>query len=304
MTPTAILLIVASAALHATWNMIVKKSRTGLAMYATLCSVGAIWTFAVRFFTPLNFFSQPAAFYGWQALMLLSEFSYAYGLIASYRALDMSVAYPIMRSLPILLLAGVTTALGIGKPLSAHAVLGMGMAFTGCLFLPLSKFSDFRPSRYLDKSFAYVIFVALGTTGYTLCDSQSQKVMVEAANAAGIEVSKTLFSLTYYSFRSLLLASTLWVVILCGRESRADAVALWRRRSWTPLLAGCCSSMTYILVLIAMHSVTNVAYVQTFRQTGLLFGLAEAVFILKERCTAPKVIGTALVLGGLAISVL
>lgn len=62
--------------------------------------------------------------------------------------------------------------------------------------------------------------------------------------------------------------------------------------------------MTYVLVLVAMHFVTNVAYVQDFRQAGLLFGLAEAVFVLKERCTAPKLVGTALILTGLALSTL
>ena len=42
------------------------------------------------------------------------------------------------------------------------------------------------------------------------------------------------------------------------------------------------------------------AYVQAFRQIGLLIGLAEGVFILHERCTAPKLVGFALILTGLA----
>ena len=37
---------------------------------------------------------------------------------------------------------------------------------------------------------------------------------------------------------------------------------------------------------------------------GLLFGLLEGVFVLHERCTAPKVTGLALILVGLAVSVL
>jgi drug/metabolite transporter (DMT)-like permease len=202
------------------------------------------------------------------------------------------------------MLAGLTTAFGFGKPLSPLAVSGMCLAFTGCLVLPFSRFSEFRLSQYFDKSFVFVFFVALGTTGYTLCDSQAQKVLVDAAYAAGVEASKTILSVTYYSYRSLLLASAMWVAVLCGRRSRTEAAALWKNRSWTPVLAGCCSSMTYVLVLVAMHFVTNVAYVQAFRQVGLLFGLAEAVFVLKERCTALKLVGTALILAGLALSTL
>ena len=51
-------------------------------------------------------------------------------------------------------------------------------------------------------------------------------------------------------------------------------------------------------------SYRSVAYVQAFRQIGLLFGLLEGVFVLGERCTAPKVAGTLLILAGLAVSVL
>ena len=121
--------------------------------------------------------------------------------------------------------------------------------------------------------------------------------------AAAPDVAKPMVSLTYYSFRAVPLVAVLWLVVLCGRESRAEAVALWRRRDWLPLVAGCCSTLTYVLVLVAMNFVSNVAYVQAFRQIGLVFGLLEGVFVLKERCTAPKVAGIALILAGLAVSV-
>ena len=120
---------------------------------------------------------------------------------------------------------------------------------------------------------------------------------------SGIVVSKPLVSLSYYSFRAITLVSVLWIVVLCGRGTRAEAVGLWRRRDWLPLVAGCCSTMTYTLVLVAMNFVTNVSYVQAFRQIGLVFGLLEGVFILKERCTLPKVVGLMLILSGLVVSV-
>ena len=60
----------------------------------------------------------------------------------------------------------------------------------------------------------------------------------------------------------------------------------------------------YVGEIIFDSGLINVSFVQAFRQIGLLFGLLEGVFILKERCTAPKVVGLALVLVGLVISVL
>lgn len=304
MTPLAFVLILLSAGLHATWNMIAKKEGASLAFYATLGLVGALWSSGVRFFTPLHYAAQPLAFYGWLVGMLASEMCYAVGLKLSYRSLDMSTAYPMMRSIPLLLLAGITATFGFGKPLSAHAFAGMAMVFVGCLLIPLRKFADFRPSRYFDRSFVYILVVALGTTGYTLCDSQAQRVMLDAATAGGIDVSKPMIALTYYSFRAITLCSLLWIVVLCGRETRAEVAAIFGKRDWLPLVAGLCSSLTYVLVLVAMNFVSNVSYVQAFRQIGLIFGLLEGVFILKERCTMPKVAGLALIVAGLAVSVI
>ncbi len=304
MTPLAFFLILASAGLHATWNMIAKKSGASLAFYTLLGAMGFSWSQFVRFFTPLHFFSLPPAFHLWLVGMLVGEFCYAFGIRLAYRTLDMSTAYPMMRSIPLLLLSVITAAFGFGKALSAHALIGMAMVFAGCLAIPLRSFSDFRLSRYFDRSFGYILLVAAGTTIYTLCDSQAQRVMLDYVDANGISVSKPLVSLTYYCFRAATLFPSLCVVTALGATSRAETVDLWRNRSVMPFVAGVCSSLTYVLVLVSMNFVTNVAYVQAFRQIGLLFGLAEGVFILKERCTAPKVVGLALILMGLTMSVL
>lgn len=299
MTPIAILLVLVSAVLHATWNMIAKKSGASLAFYAVLGTVGVTWSCFVQFFSPLRLFGLPPAFHAWLAGMVASELLYATGLRLSYRALDMSTAYPMMRSLPLPLLAVITAVFSFGKPVGALGAVGMAMVFVGCLLTPLRRFSDFQFSRYLDHSFLYIVVVALGTTGYTLCDSQAQAVM----RAVAPDMARPLVSLTYYSFRVMTLTTTLWVVVLCGRESRAEAAALRRHGLWMPLVAGCCSSLTYVLVLISMNFATNVSYVQAFRQVGLIFGLLESFFILHERCTLPKVVGVALILAGLAVSV-
>lgn len=284
--------------------MIAKKSGASLAFYALLCAVGCAWSQFVRLFTPIHFLSLPAAFHLWLAGMLAGELCYAVGIRLAYRSLDMSTAYPMMRSIPLLLLAALTSLLGLGKPLAPHAVAGMAMVFAGCLAIPLKSFSGLRPSNYLNRSLGHILVVAAGTTCYTLCDSQAQKVMRDFVEAGGITVSKPLVGLSYYCFRSAVLAPAFFIVTSLGPTSRAEAAELWRRRSPMPLVAGVCSSLTYVLVLVAMNFVGNVSYVQAFRQLGLLIGLAEGVLVLHEKCSAPKVAGTLLILAGLAVSVL
>ena len=300
MTTLAFVLILASAGLHASWNMIAKKARMTIGFYAILGSIGAIWSSWVRFVSPLYFFSMPPKFYLTLAGMLAGEMFYGFGLVFAYRALDMSTAYPMMRSLPLVFIAVITTCCGLGEPLTSQAIVGMAVLFAGCLMMPLKQFSDFKPKNYLNRGMFFIIIVALGTTLYTIFDKLSQNVMREAFP----KVARPMISMTYYSFRAVTLSVVLWIVALGIPSTRAEVVDMWRQRSWMPILAGLCSSLTYVLVLMAMNFVTNVSYVQAFRQLGLLIGMLEGIFILKEKCTAPKVVGIVLILGGLVLMVL
>ena len=67
--------------------------------------------------------------------------------------------------------------------------------------------------------------------------------------------------------------------------------AFFKERNWMPFLAGAFASLTYITVLMAMNYVTNGTYVQIFRQSGLLFGVAFGVLILKEKALLPRIAG-------------
>ena len=64
-------------------------------------------------------------------------------------------------------------------------------------------------------------------------------------------------------------------------------------------MAGVFISLAYGLVLLAMCHVTNVSFVQAFRQMSLPLGVLAGILFLKESCTAGKIAGTALIVGGL-----
>ena len=59
------------------------------------------------------------------------------------------------------------------------------------------------------------------------------------------------------------------------------------------------ATSAYILVLLAMHFVTNVSYVQAFRQMSLPLGAFLGIAFLKEKATSPKLAGLTLIVGGL-----
>jgi drug/metabolite transporter (DMT)-like permease len=213
--------------------------------------------------------------------------------------MEMSTAYPMMRSLPILLTAAVTTLI-LGEPLRPLAIAGMAVVFTGCLLMPLKDFSHFKLKDYLNSRWFYIFIVACGTTGYTILDKLAQSTF------AGVwtDLSKPVLSLTFYSTRSVCLTICLLLAVLLTPGELKKFKSLIRENPLMPILAGFFASLTYTTVLLAMNYVDNVSYVQVFRQLGLIFGMAGGIIILKERCSLPKCIGGALILIGLVMTVL
>lgn len=294
----AFVLILSSAVLHASWNLVAKRNRMSVPFYTLICSTAMLIWCHVIFWTPIDFFALPARFWVYLCCSVSFDLLYCYGLMMSYRVLEMSTAYPVMRALPILLTVAVTTAFGLGSPLSLMAKLGMVVVCFGCLLMPLTKFAEFRPAKFLNSDMLFVLFAACGTMGYTILDSQAQRIVT----AEMADYSKLLRSITYYSIRSVLLTSSLWLVVMLIPSNRAQMRELFVTRNRTPLLAGVFASATYVLVLLSMNYVTNVSYVQVFRQLGLPIGMLAGVFVLKERCTLTKIVGVCLIVLGLLMT--
>ena len=146
----------------------------------------------------------------------------------------------------------------------------------------------------------FILFVACGTTGYTIFDSQAQSVMRSVFS----DISKPVLSISYYSIRGVCLSSVMAISILLLPGELKNFTAFFKERNFTPLFAGIIASMCYVTVLMAMNYVTNVAYVQVFRQLGLVFALLGGIFILKEQCYMTKFIGVALIISGLIVTVI
>ena len=297
MEPIAVLLIVISVVFHATWNLIAKKSVMTISFYGLLCLTTCVILGNGIFWLPVRYSELPPAF--WRTLVLTVSFDclYGYGLAHSYRKLDMSSAYPVMRSLPLLLTMPLSVMLG-GKALPLHAVIGMIIAFGGCLLMPLKRFRDFDWRFYVSADMLFILLAACGTTGYTLMDSRALSIMRESEP----NLSKTVISIGYYVIRSIFLSSSLALCNLVNPADRRNYFALIRKYDWHIPLASISATFCYFTVLLAMNYVTNVTYVQMLRLLALPMGLLTGIFVLKEKGAPPKFAGVALILAGLILA--
>ena len=121
MSILAFVLIFLSAGLHASWNLIAKTSHMTLPFYAVLDVVAVLMGLWIWFKLPFDLPVLTSAFYLALAGSAFGETVYCLGLIMAYRKMDMSSAYPMMRSLPLLFTTLITALLGMGEPLSLLA---------------------------------------------------------------------------------------------------------------------------------------------------------------------------------------
>lgn len=300
MSLLAFIFIFLSAVLHAGWNLITKRSGATLAFYATICLTSCLMWIHTQFWTPIPLWGKmPFAFWCCLGGSIASDCIYGIFLLRAYRTMEMSTAYPMMRALPLLFTAFLTMLFGWGKMLSPVALLGMGVVFIGCIIMPLKEFRDFDIKAYLSRNMLTILIVACGTTGYTIFDSEAQKILRSICDPS---LSKAISSMTYYSTRSILLTSSLFLIVFSHSASRKELFSIIRERNLTPVYAGLIASFAYFLVLLSMNYVTNVSFVQVFRQMGMLLGMLGGILILKERPALPKYVGVTLIISGLILT--
>ena len=177
----AFVLIFFSVFLHVTWNMISKSTKPSMAFYALMsATASAIW---LPFFilSDIHLLELPWKFHVFIFISIVGEVLYVLGLARAYRWSDISLVYPVVRALPVLMIAAVTILFGLGKVPHAIALFGMMLITAGCFLMPLRKFGDFSPKRYFSSVVGFILLGATGTTLYTIFDSSAIKLIREAA---------------------------------------------------------------------------------------------------------------------------
>ncbi len=298
MTLTAFLLVFLSVFLHATWNFLSKKTNPSGAFYLMSSSTAALLWLGFFLHADLSLSALPPRFWILLICSILCEAVYCLGLAYAYRISDISLAYPLGRALPVLMVAAVTLLFGIGTPPSGLALGGMGIIFAGCILLPLKTMRDFHWKTYASKAIFFILMIAAGTTGYTILDSQAS-AMLQALPGETTLIK----SLVYLFFIELGIALSLAGYVAMIPLERQEFKRLFLR-SLYPLLTGLCSSSAYALILLAMGRVSNVSYIQAFRQMSLPLGVLAGIVLLKETPAKPKLAGVALIVIGLVITAL
>lgn len=290
MSPAALALVLVSVCLHAGWNLLGKRRAPSLAFFSLAVAAGGL-AFTPALLLGPELTGLPVGFWGWLAVSGLCQMLYMGGLAWAYARGEMSVLYPLVRALPVVLVPLVAVGV-LGSPeMAKHDLAGMGLILVGALCLPLV--GPPRLASYLTPALGFALLAAIATAGYSLIDARALAIMVE------VGFSPLSAGAVFMVLQALV--TPLWALplIFIMPSERRRLPALWAEERRSLVVTGVMITATYGLVLVALAISDSVSHVVALRQLSIPLGVMLGILWLRERATRAKLTGTAIMLTGL-----
>jgi len=274
--PLVVVLVLAAAVLHATWNAIAHSAEDRLVGFALISTstlvLGAVLVLVGR---PVGWH------YFWlAALSAALHVAYLLLLMASYQVADLSRAYPLSRGTGVALVALASVALP-RSPLGPDVVVGTALVVAGLVGVTLA-------GPALTRADGWGIATALGTgvaiAGYTIVD--------------GLAVSGGAPVVAYAGWLMFLQS---WVVPLYAVLKRRRALLdVSRRQVVMGLTGGAVSLLAYGLVLLAQTS-GALAAIAALRELSIGLGVLIGVFVLHEQSARKRLLPALVLTAGAVV---
>jgi drug/metabolite transporter (DMT)-like permease len=281
----AIGLALVAAALHGTWNVIVKVSGDPTNTLTRATAAGALLitppAFVAWLVSGRPGLTMEAA--GLAALSALLEIIYIFLLSAAYRRGEVSVVYPIARgSAPLL---AVLIGLGLlGERLAAPQQLGVGLLLAGILAVTLPQTSGRATLPALLTGVAIAAYTAIDRVGVRLAAPWLYGWLLVLLMATGLMVTQ------------LVRARLAGPPVKPERAAPPPPVT-WRQA----VVIGLFMWSGYLLVLVAL-SLAPLSVVAPVRETAVVAVAVWGVWRLRERqAAALKLSGAVATLAGVAL---
>jgi len=292
-----IVLVSVSAFMHAGWNAASRKRRPTAAFFLVANTAGAVVLLPLLVAHAHHLPRIPSAVWGLLALTGVSMALYYAALAGAYRAGEISVVYPVARSLPVLMVAGVEGMLGLGGEVGPLALGGMVLVVAGCLVVPMKRSRGTGKRGYFNATLALALLTAVGVTGYSVIDHEALAALLAAAPGLG----RTGVVLVYAPLEALSASVFLALYCLVNPAERASLKDILCSKKLAAASTGVVIYATYMLVLAAMSLVPNASHVVAFRQMSIPLGALLGVTVLGESATRTKLAGVAAIFAGLVL---
>lgn len=281
MSLLALILIITSAFMHATWNYLAKRSDGGLAfvwLYLTVSSI-LYAPFVVGLFI-----LQDIAFgwieFGFIMGSALIHLAYALILQKGYKVGDLSFVYPIARGTGPMLVA-IAAMFIYGERLNTVSIIGISLILIS-VFIITGGLPALKKINTLQPVF-YGLVIGVMIAGYTLLDKGAVSLFVMSPlllNYGSIVAQVVLLTPSAYKR---------W------NQVRTD----WKYRKKEAIGVGILSPLAYILILTTMVF-TPVSHVAPVREVSILIGAIMGTYLLREGIGVRRIVASAMMVIGIA----
>lgn len=280
MTPLVATLVLASAALHPLWNLLVKRDASpagayfGLAGTLVALALVHIWATGVALLPP-------AEAWNLLAVSALGQGLYGVALVAVLRRGDLSAYYPVVRASPVAIVSygWLVQGQSYGWPMLA----GIALVMVGGYRLQSA------PGRRFDDPVALgaAVLAMLGAAIYSIADGAATKLVPPAV-------------LLFWTQLGTL------PLLLLGLPAAGMPLPLRlpRRIPWAAMGAGCLCYASYYLILLAYSLNAPVAAVASVRQASIPLSVLIGALWLGERHLAGRLTASLVVAAGIVLIVL
>ena len=284
MDPLIAALVLASAAIHPFWNLLLKREadpqRAYLGLTVTLCLCGLVNSLVAGADLWAATEVIPLIFLSWCGQVL-----YGTCLTATLRRGDLSAYYPIIRSSPVFIVAA--GVLFLGQTYAAATVLGIAMAVIGG-FLLLYR----RGTHILSDPLTLALALAamIGTGIYSMADARMMETISPSVQLFWVEGLLVPYYLTLY----VKSGGRIWD-LSDGRPLVSHLAIL--------IVPGMMAYVSYFMILYAYQLGGEVAAVTSVRQASIPISVVLGGFFLREGAILRRLAASLILAAGIIVIV-
>jgi drug/metabolite transporter (DMT)-like permease len=279
MPPIAIALLLGSAALHALWNLLLKKSDEKYLAMGWQVIIGSLVSIIAIFFTGLP----PRSMWLFILISTILEAIYFAILTYAYNDHDFSLVYPVARGAAPALVV-IWSALFLSEIPSTGGLLGILLIVVGLGIIgATSLFQDHTGKPHL-RGIAIALSVALVISIYTLVDGFAVK------HGPALPYGLSLFIL-------MPIFTTPLIVRHYGVKHSLQA---FKDQPWRLLLVGVLAVVAYLSALFA-YSIAPVNYSEAIREVSVVMGAFAGWYFLGEKMGKIRILGAVVIFTGIVM---
>jgi len=275
----AIVLLLISAVLHTTWNLLIKQSADKYIVTWWMVTIGGLFAIVALFFTGLP----PRSMWIFAIISVCVEATYFFTLSYAYHDNDFSLVYPVARGTAPAFLA-LWSFLFLHEKLTTGGMTGLALIISGLIVIGVNTLTQAHVTHVHFKGVAVAVFIALLISIYSTIDGAAVK------NGSALPYVMSMFAFVPLPLTPFIFREYKWdriKQVLVDQPLRVP-------------LAGILGVLAYLMAVYS-YSIAPLSYAGAVREVSVVFGALTGWWLLKERMGAVRALGAIVIFAGIVV---